>query len=137
MKTKKEKTVDEKVEDIKDFAYKTLSSIRKEWDSMHRRQDAFLKRMEVYLGKIQKNQEETSTFQNAHLSKIAEISICSEETLLNVLLAIRQNEYLQAWYPEQKGYSEMKVAGLHPQKLEELYKEKNNELRKQTSADAI
>jgi hypothetical protein len=35
---------------------------------------------------------------------------------LNVLLAIRQNEYLQAWYPAQQGYPEMKVVGSHPYK---------------------
>jgi N-glycosylase/DNA lyase len=37
-----------------------------------------------------------------------------EKTLLNVLLAIRQNEYLQAWYPEQLGFPSMKVSGIHP-----------------------
>lgn len=37
-----------------------------------------------------------------------------EDTLCNVLLAIRQNEYLQAWYPEQKGYPAQKVVGQHP-----------------------
>ena len=37
-----------------------------------------------------------------------------EDTLLNVLVAIRQNEYLQAWYPPQKGHPAMKVIGTHP-----------------------
>ena len=37
-----------------------------------------------------------------------------EQTLINVLLAIRQNEYLQAWYPAQNGEPETKVVGLHP-----------------------
>ena len=41
-----------------------------------------------------------------------------EEILGNVLLAIRQNEYLQAWYPAQSGFPEMKVAGIHPANLE-------------------
>lgn len=40
-----------------------------------------------------------------------------EETLANVLLAIKQNEYLQAWYPAQLGYPEMKVTGKHPAKV--------------------
>jgi F0F1-type ATP synthase delta subunit len=40
-----------------------------------------------------------------------------EETLGNVLLAIRQNEYLQAWHPEQYGYPAMKVTGKHPAKV--------------------
>jgi len=40
-----------------------------------------------------------------------------EETLCNVLLAIRQNEYLQAWHPAQHGYPDMKVTGKHPAKV--------------------
>lgn len=39
-----------------------------------------------------------------------------EETLANVLLAIRQNEYLQAWHPEQHEFPAMKVTGKHPAK---------------------
>ena len=34
-----------------------------------------------------------------------------DETLCNVLFAIRQNEYLQAWYPAQGGVEEQKVVG--------------------------
>lgn len=40
-----------------------------------------------------------------------------EETLANVLMAIKQNEYLQAWYPAQHGYPDMKVTGKHPAKV--------------------
>jgi hypothetical protein len=40
-----------------------------------------------------------------------------DETLGNVFLAIRQNEYLQAWYPAQHGFPELKVTGTHPAKL--------------------
>ena len=40
-----------------------------------------------------------------------------EETLGNVLLAIRQNEYLKAWHPAQHEYPEMKVTGKHPAKV--------------------
>lgn len=50
------------------------------------------------------------------LSRIARTNENAEETLCNVLLAIRQNEYLQAWYPAQHGFSEMKVTGKHPAK---------------------
>jgi hypothetical protein len=39
-----------------------------------------------------------------------------DESLGNVLLAIRQNEYLQAYYPAQLGFPEMKVTGKHPAK---------------------
>jgi len=41
-----------------------------------------------------------------------------DESLCNVLLAIRKNEYLQAHYPKQKGFPEMKVVGIHPAKIE-------------------
>jgi hypothetical protein len=40
-----------------------------------------------------------------------------DETLCNVLLAIRQNEFLQAWYPAQHGYPDLKVTGKHPAKV--------------------
>lgn len=35
----------------------------------------------------------------------------ADETLCNVLLAIRQNEFLQAYYPAQNGQPEQKVVG--------------------------
>lgn len=41
-----------------------------------------------------------------------------DETVCNVLLAIRQNEYLQAWYPATKGYGEMMVTGQHPANIQ-------------------
>lgn len=45
------------------------------------------------------------------LQKVVDINTNVEETLCNVLVAIRQNEYLQAWYPPQQGNSEQYVAG--------------------------
>lgn len=48
------------------------------------------------------------------LDKMASANEVVEDTLLNVLLAIRQNEYLQAWYPKQGPHPEMKVVGHHP-----------------------
>lgn len=50
--------------------------------------------------------------------KIYEVHSSMEETLMNVLLAIRQNESLQAWYPAHKGFEEMKVIGPHPSSIE-------------------
>lgn len=52
--------------------------------------------------------------QNDSISKYASIAASTEDALLNVLLAIKQNEYLQAYYPEQLGYQAMKVVGSHP-----------------------
>lgn len=52
-----------------------------------------------------------------HLEEMREmtrINALVDESLGNVLLAIRQNEYLQAHYPEQHGFKAMKVAGVHP-----------------------
>lgn len=51
------------------------------------------------------------------LEKIEKSNENMDETLANVLLAIKQNEYLQAWYPKQSGFPEMKVVGKHPLKL--------------------
>lgn len=36
------------------------------------------------------------------------------ETMTNVLFAIQQNEFFQAYYPAQQGYPAMKVTGSHP-----------------------
>lgn len=52
------------------------------------------------------------------IKEISEVNKCVDETLCNVLLAIRQNEYLQAWYPEQYGYPEQKVTGAHPRRAD-------------------
>lgn len=45
------------------------------------------------------------------------IAESSNEVLGAVLLAIRQNEYLQAYYPEQHGFKAGKYTGQHPSKL--------------------
>lgn len=57
------------------------------------------------------------TEQTRFLKQLAVSNDNVSDTLLNVLLAIRQNEYLQAWYPAQHGFSDMKVSGTHPAKL--------------------
>ena len=48
------------------------------------------------------------------IEEVSKTNANVDETLGNVLLAIRQNEYLQAHYPAQQGYPEMKVVGKHP-----------------------
>lgn len=53
------------------------------------------------------------------MEKVIETNANVNESICNVLLAIRQNEYLQAWYPPQKGYPEMKVVGKHPANIKE------------------
>lgn len=41
-----------------------------------------------------------------------------DEMMSLVLVAIRQNEYLQAYYPAQHGFPAGKYVGIHPAKLE-------------------
>lgn len=48
------------------------------------------------------------------LEKVILTNESVNDALLNVLVAIRQNEYLQAYYPEQKGIPAMKIVGNHP-----------------------
>jgi len=57
---------------------------------------------------------------NEHLEKILKSNENAEEYIANMLTAIRQNEYLQAWYPAQKGYPEMNVTGKHPSQTEKV-----------------
>ena len=63
------------------------------------------------------------------LTEITRINCNVDETLGNTLLAIRQNQFLQAYYPAQHGFSEMHVTGLHPSKLEDRKKQGNPSLR--------
>ncbi len=54
--------------------------------------------------------------QEAYLRENNKLNQMVDESLSNLLLAINQNEYLKAWYPEQLGYPAMKVVGRHPAK---------------------
>lgn len=67
--------------------------------------------------------------QNDMLSDTCYVTECAEDTLMNVLLAIRQNDYLQAWYPAQHGEAEMKVVGTHPAKLKNHKRLEKNKLK--------
>ena len=67
-----------------------------------------------FMNQIQKKIDNHEKF----LEDIKKTNEIVEESLCNVLLAIRQNEYLQAWYPAQMGFPEMKVAGRHPATIE-------------------
>lgn len=83
--------------------------------------NVFLKKSISYMEeKLEKNSttilemKKILTSYEERMVKITEINIAAEETLTNVLLAIRQNEYLQAWYPAQAGYPDLKITGRHP-----------------------
>lgn len=77
-------------------------------DTAHRKTDKELLKMHKQLLKY-----------NEIIDAVAKTNACVDESLCNVLLAIRQNEYLQAYYPAQAGYPEMKVTGMHPANIEE------------------
>lgn len=45
-----------------------------------------------------------------------------DEMMGCILVAVRQNEYLQTYYPSQHGFPAGKYIGIHPSKLEEVKK---------------
>lgn len=79
---------------------KVLKDARKILADMKKKEERILKKIESIL--------------EGHallLSEILKVNRNVDETLCNVLLAIRQNEYLQAWYPAQNGQPEQRVVG--------------------------
>lgn len=61
----------------------------------------------TFMNKFTENSEK----QLEVMEKVVVINSNAEETLCNVLLAIRQNQALQPWYPPQKGEPEKYVVG--------------------------
>ena len=92
--------------DIKEFTNDSYKQIREMSDYLKdwiKDANSRLKSIDTHLEAYEKK-----------LTTLTQLNVSIEETLGNVLLAIRQNEYLQAWYPEQQGHGEMKVIGRHP-----------------------
>ena len=118
-KKPKEKSDIKEVESKKEFikGWKFFS------DQFNTKSKEFFERVERALRVLKADHLSTFKYQNQqilkqteYLAEIKKTCECVEDTLLNVLLAIRQNEYLQAYYPAQNGYNEMKVTGTHPSK---------------------
>lgn len=109
---------EEILNDIADKIYEQNKKLLRETknffnSSLRELKDSIKKNHEVanYIhGSLLKNQK--------HLKTLTESNANVEETLANVLLAIKQNEYLQAWYPAQHGYPDLKVTGKHPAKVQ-------------------
>lgn len=59
------------------------------------------------MGKIQEKMDK----QHKTLIECLQVMQTADETLCNVLLAIRQNEFLQAYYPAQNGQPAQRVTG--------------------------
>jgi len=97
-----------------------ISQTKKEFNKVVKQTKEIQANLNLALGKINSWDKRLTKITTANecveraIRKMTELNIDIEETLSNVLLAVRQNEYLQAWYPEQQGHPEMKVIGRHP-----------------------
>lgn len=103
---------------------KALSE-KKELADLLKKNKTLLENLESVMRQLRKEQIDFLNFlkrefkeNSKMLSTTAHSVQHAEDALLNVLLAIRQNEYLQAYYPAQKGHPEMRVTGTHPVNLE-------------------
>jgi hypothetical protein len=121
MRKKKKITQKEILQDFIGRANKTIGRANKTIANMHR---SFQHFQEANKKITEENQEAILHLQKEFLlhtellKEITRINANVDESLGNVLLAIRQNEFLQAYYPAQLGYPEMKIVGTHPAKLE-------------------
>lgn len=79
----------------------------KQGKRMYKEVSVFLRKANKLMLEAKKDQRKQEDF----LSKIAYTNENVEETLCNVLLAIRQCEFLKAWYPAQQGQKEQYVVG--------------------------
>lgn len=103
---------------IKDNVTKVLANVNRDFGAM---KSVIQKSMEE-LNRLAVSGFEKLQEHDKILMQIKECNENAEQTLLNVLLAIRQNEYLQAWYPAQKGIPEMKITGKHPLQVPDIVK---------------
>jgi|SRR5579863_7669797 len=104
------RSLEKEISAMKERTSKILSDIRGSFESMKSQNNRFLKEAREMLKDMNQKMSGYSDLINSVKSTNENV----EDTILNVLAAIRQNEYLQAWYPEQSGMPEMKVIGSHP-----------------------
>lgn len=81
--------------------------------------------LDILIRKTKDHQKKVDKSLDNHqnrLTKIVSTMESIDEMMSLILVAIRQNEYLQAYYPAQHGHPAGKYAGLHPAKLEEKRK---------------
>lgn len=90
-----------------------LAALRREFETMMSIFKRSVRKMDEYVLLSTQRMDEFSE----NLQRVMQTNQAAEETLLNVLVAIRQNEYLQAWTPAQHGYDAIKIAGPHPAKI--------------------
>ena len=112
-------TVLERANDMLDFLKDMRANLLKDHERMINQQRRFQEQVEKRLQDL----SDTASFQQqryqSELKKISDLCQTMDETLCNVLLAVRQNEYLQAWYPAQNGQEEQRVIGKYVEVKEE------------------
>jgi len=93
--------------------YKVMANIRRDFEALKKEMCKHMKDADQTFALIKKQ----ILAHSDQINNVTKTNQNVEETLGNVYLAIRQNEYLQAWYPEQHGFKAMNVIGSHPAKL--------------------
>lgn len=111
MKVKKEDQIkEEKFKKFEDEFREFIKEAKHKTNNVARNQAKLMNKFSKLLDEVKK----MILSHDKILKSVAEVSASSDQTLMNVLLAIKQNEYLQAWYPAQGSYPAMKVVGKHP-----------------------
>ena len=108
--------LDKNIEFLKKTVIKSLKNEQVK-EEIEKQFAPFFERMETKVEKALTKIEKGFLNQRKELQKISELNENVDASLSNVLLAIKQNEYLHAWYPAQHGFPEMKVVGQHPVKI--------------------
>lgn len=118
----KEMTIDEKWAEIQEKEIETLEKINR---ALRLQVEVLekIRRTDDQAFKTVKEIDKLLSFYDEKMEKVIRTNENVEDTLLNVLLAIRQKEFLHAWYPAQGDHLEMKVIGAHPGKNDERLKQ--------------
>lgn len=90
---------EEKMKDLKtdhDIFIEKAHKFYKKGDAIFKQMTNFLNETSEYVLKLKKENIEIKSF----LQKTMDLHENVDRTLCKVLLAISQNEYLQAWYPD-------------------------------------
>lgn len=117
-KATKQMTLEEELSLMKKEMAKTLGDMRRDFEMIKTQFKKFMTQSGGWIKESHDSIEKHEKFLNG----IKNTNENVEEILGNVLMAIRQNEYLQAWYPAQSGFPEMKVTGIHPANLDKKAK---------------
>jgi len=114
--TKKIDPIEEKIEEaIQIERAEIVEELGVKAESIRKRVDSLCKNTEATFTAMLKTFCTHEDILNTMLKKMDSI----DEMMGLILVAIRQNEYLQAYYPAQHGFPAGKYPGIHPAKLME------------------